>query len=206
VAIVPSYSGASVTWPHYQHTANDGGGQKSAWLVPCFGRGAPFCGAERSTMMFGAAARRIGRRLARPGFYAGSRNDKEISPMTRQVVSSGGPFEQIYGYSRAVRVGAQVHVAGTAARGEALAGDAYVQTQNILGTIRSALEQAGSRVEHVVRTVIYVTDIGDADLVGRAHQEVFGAVRPASTMVQISALIRPEMRVEIEAFAVIDEA
>jgi enamine deaminase RidA (YjgF/YER057c/UK114 family) len=125
--------------------------------------------------------------------------------MTRQVVSSGGPFEQIYGYSRAVRVGAQVHVAGTAARGEALAGDAYVQTQNILDTIRSALEQAGSRVEDVVRTVIYVTDIGDADLVGRAHQEVFGAVRPASTMVQISALIRPEMRVEIEAFAVIDE-
>jgi enamine deaminase RidA (YjgF/YER057c/UK114 family) len=126
--------------------------------------------------------------------------------MTRQVVSSGGPFEQIYGYSRAVRVGAQVHVAGTAARGEALAADAYVQTQNILGTIRSALEQAGARVEDVVRTVIYVTDIGDADLVGRAHQEVFGAVRPASTMVQISALIRPELRVEIEAFAVIDEA
>lgn len=127
--------------------------------------------------------------------------------MRRQVISSGGPFEQLYGYSRAVRVGAQVHVAGTAARGEALAGDAYVQTQNILGTIRSALEQAGARVEHVVRTVIYVTDIGgDADLVGRAHQEVFGAVRPASTMVQISALIRPEMRVEIEAFAVIDEA
>jgi enamine deaminase RidA (YjgF/YER057c/UK114 family) len=125
--------------------------------------------------------------------------------MTRQVVSSGGPFEQIYGYSRAVRVGAQVHVAGTAARGEALVGDAYVQTQNVLDTIRSALEQAGARVEDVVRTVIYVTDIGDADLVGRAHQEVFGAVRPASTMVQISALIRPEMRVEIEAFAVIDE-
>jgi enamine deaminase RidA (YjgF/YER057c/UK114 family) len=125
--------------------------------------------------------------------------------MTRQVVSSGGPFEQIYGYSRAVRVGAQVHVAGTAARGEALAADAYVQTQNILGTIRSALEQAGARVEDVVRTVIYVTDIADADLVGRAHQEVFGAVRPASTMVQVSALIRPEMRVEIEAFAVIDE-
>jgi enamine deaminase RidA (YjgF/YER057c/UK114 family) len=125
--------------------------------------------------------------------------------MTRQVVSSGGPFEQIYGYSRAVRVGAQVHVAGTAARGEELAGDAYVQTQNVLDTIRSALEQAGARVEDVVRTVIYVTDIGDADLVGRAHQEVFGAVRPASTMVQISALIRPEMRVEIEAFAVIDE-
>ena len=125
--------------------------------------------------------------------------------MTRQVVSSGGPLEEVYGYSRAVRVGAQVHVAGTAARGEALAGDAYVQTQNVLGTIRGALEQAGARVEDVVRTIIYVTDIGDADLVGRAHHEVFGAVRPASTMVQISALIRPEMRVEIEAFAVIDE-
>ena len=125
--------------------------------------------------------------------------------MTRQVISSGGPFEPIYGYSRAVRVGGQVHVAGTAARGEALAGDAYVQTQDVLATIRDALERAGARVEDVVRTVIYVTDIGDADLVGRAHHEVFGAVRPASTMVQISALIRPEMRVEIEAFAVIDE-
>jgi enamine deaminase RidA (YjgF/YER057c/UK114 family) len=125
--------------------------------------------------------------------------------MTRHVVSSGGPFEQIYGYSRAVRVGAQVHVAGTAARGEALIGDAYVQTQNILLTIRSALEEAGAHVEDVVRTVIYVTNIGDADLVGRAHHEAFGDIRPASTMVQVSGLIRPEMRVEIEAYAVIDE-
>ena len=87
--------------------------------------------------------------------------------MTRQVISSGGPLEQTYGYSRAVRVGAHVHIAGTAARGEALAGNAYVQTQNILGTIRSALERAGARVEDVVRTVIYVTDIDDAELVGR---------------------------------------
>jgi enamine deaminase RidA (YjgF/YER057c/UK114 family) len=126
--------------------------------------------------------------------------------MTRQVVSSGGPLEEVYGYSRAVRVGAQVHVAGTAARGEALTGDAYMQTQNVLGTIRTALEQAGARVEDVVRTVMYVTDIGDAELVGRAHREVFGHVRPASTMVQVSALIRPEMKVEIEAYAVIDEA
>ena len=98
--------------------------------------------------------------------------------MTRQVISSGGPLEQTYGYSRAVRVGAHVHVAGTAARGEALAGDAYVQTQNILGTIRSALEQAGARVEDVVRTVIYLTDIDDAESVGRAHREVFGNIRP----------------------------
>ena len=124
--------------------------------------------------------------------------------MARQLVSSGGPFEQIYGYSRAVRVGAQVHVAGTAARGEALAGDAYVQTRNVLATIRSALEQAGARIEDAVRTVIYVTDIRDADLVGRAHSEVFGNVRPASTMVQVTALIRPEMRVEIEVYAVVD--
>jgi enamine deaminase RidA (YjgF/YER057c/UK114 family) len=124
--------------------------------------------------------------------------------MTRQVISSGGPLEQVYGYSRAVRVGAQVHVAGTAARGDALTGDAYVQTQNVLGTIRTALEDAGARVEDVVRTVIYVTDIGDAELVGRAHREVFGNVRPASTMVQVSALVRPDMCVEIEAYAVID--
>jgi enamine deaminase RidA (YjgF/YER057c/UK114 family) len=132
-------------------------------------------------------------------------NWARIAQMTRQVISSGGPFEQIYGYSRAVRVGAQVHVAGTAARGEALAGDAYMQTQNILATIRAALEQAGARIEDVVRTVIYITNIRDADLVGRAHSEVFGNVRPASTMVQVSALIRPEMLVEIEAYAVTDE-
>jgi enamine deaminase RidA (YjgF/YER057c/UK114 family) len=125
--------------------------------------------------------------------------------MTRQVVSSGGPFEEIYGYSRAVRVGSQVHVAGTAARGDALAGNAYVQTQEILAIIRTSLEQAGSRVEDLVRTVIYVMDIRDADLVGRAHSEVFGNIRPASTMVQVGALIRPKMRVEIEAYAVIDE-
>jgi enamine deaminase RidA (YjgF/YER057c/UK114 family) len=128
-----------------------------------------------------------------------------MTPMTRQVIASGGPLEPIYGYSRAVRVGAQVHVAGTTARGVALIGDAYVQTQNILLTIRSALEEAGARVEDVVRTVIYVTEIGDADQVGRAHHEVFGDIRPASTMVQVSALVRPEMRVEIEAYAVIDK-
>ena len=125
--------------------------------------------------------------------------------MPRQLVSSGGPFEQIYGYSRAVRVGAQVHVAGTAARGDALARDAYAQAQNILATIREALQQAGARVEDVVRTVIYVTNIGDADRVGRAHREVFGDIRPASTMVQVSGLIRPEMLVEIEAYAVVGD-
>jgi enamine deaminase RidA (YjgF/YER057c/UK114 family) len=95
-------------------------------------------------------------RLGRPhtGLSAHAAVKARIARMTRQVVSSGGPFEQIYGYSRAVRVGAQVHVAGTAARGDALTGDAYVQTQNILRTIRSALEQAGARFEDVVRTVM----------------------------------------------------
>src|SRR5271166_5626186 len=142
-----------------------------------------------------------------PPTHASKRNEQARNVvMTRQVISSGGPLEQTYGYSRAMRVGAQVHVAGTAARGEALAGDAYVQTQNILGTIRSALEQAGARVEDVVRTVIYVTDIADVEPVGCAHREVFGDVRPASTMVQVVALVRPEMRVEIEAYAVIDVA
>ena len=126
--------------------------------------------------------------------------------MARQVISSDGPFEPIYGYSRAVRVGAHVHVAGTAARGEALAGNAHMQTQDVLSTIRSALQRAGARIEDVVRTVIYLTDIGDADEVGRAHREMFGDVRPASTMVQVSGLIRSEMRVEIEAYAIIDEA
>ena len=126
--------------------------------------------------------------------------------MARQVISSGGPLEQIYGYSRAVRVGAHVHVAGTVARGDALAADAYGQAQDILDTIRRALEQAGARINDVVRTVIYVTDIGDADGVGRAHSEVFGHIRPAATMVEVSALVRPQMRVEIEAYAIIDES
>ena len=120
--------------------------------------------------------------------------------MTRQLISSGGPFEQTYGYSRAVGVGGQVQVAGTAARGDPLAGDAYVQTQNILATIRTALEQAGARIEDVVRTVIYVTNIGDADAVRRAHSEVFGDVRRvqgwlvtacASISTSISGRIKP---------------
>jgi enamine deaminase RidA (YjgF/YER057c/UK114 family) len=114
-----------------------------------------------------------------------SRDNARITRMARQVVSSGGPLEEVYGYSRAVRVGVQVHVAGTAARGEALTGDAYVQAQNILDTIRTALERAGARVDDVVRTVMYVTDIGDAELVGRAHREVFGEVRPARPDVRL---------------------
>lgn len=121
--------------------------------------------------------------------------------MTRMNVSSGRPFEDVYGYSRAVRVGNQVHVAGTTAPGE----DAYEQAKAIFEVIGEALEQAGSRFEDVVRTVTYVTDIGDTEMVARAHAEVLGHVKPAATLVAVSALVSPEMKVEIEAYAVCAE-
>ena len=126
--------------------------------------------------------------------------------MTRQVISFGGPLEQTYGYSRAVRAGAHVHIAGTAARGEALAGDAYVQTKTF--SAQSAAHLSGP--ERVWRTWCGRSFTSPPSTMltrgGRAHREVFGDVRPASTMVQVVALVRPEMRVEIEAYAVIDAA
>lgn len=125
--------------------------------------------------------------------------------MARQNISSGGPFEPVYGYSRAVRVGGQVHVSGTAARSPYLSGrDAYVQSKNILDIITRALEDAGSRIEDVVRTVVYVTDIGDAQAVAKAHLETFADIMPASAIVQVVALLEPDMVVEIEAYAVIE--
>ena len=121
----------------------------------------------------------------------------------RRNVPSGGPFEDRYGYSRAVRVGGQVHVAGTTARDPNLAGtDAYQQAKAALVIIEEALRAAGSRMEAVVRTVTYVTDIRDADLVARAHREVFEGIRPAATLVEVSRLVDPRMKVEIEAYAV----
>lgn len=126
----------------------------------------------------------------------------------RQRVSSGAPWEATVGYSRAVRIGKRVVVSGTvAADGDGSVvgpGDPYIQTRYILQVIARALNEAGASFEDVVRTRIYVTEIKQWEEVGRAHGEIFGRVRPATTMVQVAALIRPEFLVEIEADAVVD--
>jgi enamine deaminase RidA (YjgF/YER057c/UK114 family) len=121
----------------------------------------------------------------------------------RRNVSSGGVYEDVYGYSRAVRVGEHVHVSGTTARDPYLDGcDAYQQAKAALEIIDMALVDAGSSLDAVVRTVTYVTDMADAALVARAHREAFGEVRPAATLVGVAALIDPRMKVEIEAYAI----
>jgi enamine deaminase RidA (YjgF/YER057c/UK114 family) len=119
----------------------------------------------------------------------------------RQTVFSGGPYEDMYGYSRAVRVGGQIHVSGTTARAPDLDGDAYRQARAALSIIEAALREVGSSVAAVVRTVTYVTDLDDAELVARAHREVFGEIRPAATLVGVTGLLGGA-RVEIEAYAV----
>jgi enamine deaminase RidA (YjgF/YER057c/UK114 family) len=125
--------------------------------------------------------------------------------LTRTNVSSGYPFEDTYGYSRAVRVGDLVFVSGTTARAPHLDGDAYEQMTGAIATVIAALGEAGAELRHVVRTVIYVVDMADVSLVARAHQEAFGTVRPASTLVQVAALTPATARIEIEVTAVVHD-
>lgn len=123
----------------------------------------------------------------------------------RQNISSGAPWEALVGYSRAVRVGNVVEVAGTTAQdGDTVTGaTAYDQTKRVLQKIEEALTAAGATLSDVVRTRIYVTDISQWESVGKAHGEVFGSVRPAASMVEVRALIDARLLVEIEATAII---
>ncbi|MCC6867203.1 MAG: RidA family protein [Burkholderiales bacterium] len=130
--------------------------------------------------------------------------------MVRTNIASGTKWEPFVGYSRAVRVGRFVVVAGTTATdasGAVIgAGDAYAQTKQAIANVEAALAQAGARLADVVRTRLYVTDITQWEAVGRAHGEAFGAIRPACAMVEVSRLIAPEMLVEIEADAILPDA
>jgi enamine deaminase RidA (YjgF/YER057c/UK114 family) len=125
--------------------------------------------------------------------------------LIRANFSSGYPFEDAYGYSRAVRVGNQIFVSGTTARGHHLDGDAYTQTMSAIATVAVALAEAGAELRHVVRTVVYVLDMADVHQIARAHEETFGASRPASTLVQVAGLTPASARAEIEVTAVIHD-
>ena len=130
----------------------------------------------------------------------------DIALHRRRNISSGGAYESVFGYSRAVAKNGQIHVSGTCAAASHEGRGAYEQAKAALETVLKALNEAGANVTDVVRTVVYVRDIADADEVAKAHLEVFDAVRPASTLVQVTSMLRAWQLVEIEAYALVESS